>query len=106
MNGPLLPLNEVPEDFNFQIGMRLRVYHIGRAVNTEDDFYEYLITYLPWQSDAAILVNVTPGSAKAGFTYTGSVAIDRSNGGVKITKSAFRHTLGSELLHWFLVIEE
>lgn len=53
------PISEIDDKTKFYRGTRFRKYEVGlNVVNPEDDFYEYMLTIVPGESEYLLLTCV------------------------------------------------
>ncbi|EEM82801.1 hypothetical protein [Bacillus thuringiensis] len=58
-----MPLSNVDDDEEIWVGARVRLYNVG--MNRENNFYEYIISYIYDNTNYLQLTNLTTG--KAGY---------------------------------------
>lgn len=105
MTSKLRLLREINDNEEFFRGTILRKYNVGlndSVTNNEENYFDYLLVSLPWEKDM-IMINITKGSNKFGAGYTGSIPVNTSNGNFSVNKENLQHTLGEDLLDWFLI---
>jgi hypothetical protein len=108
MNSKLRLLREINDDEEFFRGTVLRKYNVGMnddVISNKENFYDYILARLPWENDM-VMINVTKNSSKFGAGYTGSIPVNTSNGNFSVNKKGFQHTLGEDLLDWFLIEQD
>lgn len=80
------PLNSIKQDEEFFKGTIVRFY-IDKSL-----FYDYLLTYAPWEENM-MLVNITSNDSKRGSVYGGTIPIDKSAGRFVVNKKDLN-------IHW------
>jgi hypothetical protein len=89
----------------FWYGTIFRVYNVGMnpdLVSPENDYYDYLLTLLPWETNDLALVNITENNYRRGHAYGGLIPI-HPDGGKFITRIELEKYLGPNLSDWYLI---
>lgn len=98
-------IKDLSYEERFWHGHVFRVYNVGmnpKLVNPENDYYDYLLTYLPWETNHLALVNVTANNHKRGMAYGGLIPI-HPGGDKFVTRMELEEYLGPKLSDWYLI---
>ena len=88
----LVPLTEINDDEEFFIGTRFRIYNVGLNVQKkEDDFYEYMLTQVPGESEHLNMSNVN--GHKAGYSLA---LVKLKIGTLVVTGKALKFSIGTK----------
>lgn len=92
----LIPINDIPDDYEIWKGTVFRVINIGMNVPKEKDFYDYMLVNIPWEADFLILVNVTHDNIKAGAVYGTAVKVLSPGVAATVSGKAIKEALSLE----------
>ena len=98
-------IDELSYEEKFWYGTLFRMYNVGmnpELVSAEDNYYDYLLTLLPWEPDYLALVNVTENNYRKGLAYGGLIPIHPS-GDKYVTRAELEEYLGPVLSDWYLI---
>lgn len=66
----LIPLKDVEDDREFWPGVVFRHYGTGsQNITPENDYYDYMLVRLAWESEHLIVVNISHGMHDAGHSH-------------------------------------
>jgi hypothetical protein len=98
-------IGDISYQEKFWYGTIFRMYNAGMnpdIVEAENNYYDYMLTLLPWESNHLALVNVTENNFKKGHAYGGLIPIHNS-GDKFVTRAELEIYLGPNLSDWFLI---
>lgn len=101
----MIKLTDIDETREFWSGTKLRKYKVGlNTPNADEDYYDYILAYAPWDKESMMLVNITEGIGKnkSGSVYAGVLSVKLETGKAIVTKSSFQHTL-EDFENWYLL---
>ena len=92
----LVSLLDIPDDYEIWRGSVFRVMNVGMNVPKEEDYYDYMLVGIPWESEFLILVNVTHDNTKAGAVYGTSVKVSAPGVASTVSGKAIKEALSLE----------
>ncbi|MBI1306215.1 MAG: hypothetical protein GC181_06335 [Bacteroidetes bacterium] len=99
----LTAIKELPKESRFLIGDKFRCFNVGMNVAPENDYYDYLLSYAPWQPEHVMLINITDKNSKAGFAFLALLEIDRSASPAGVTVETLINMVDDGITRWFLI---
>jgi len=88
-------LSEIDENLKLRRGAKIRL--MLHEPYGEEEYWDYMLVYLPDSPDYMRLVNVTSDSPKAGAVFRSKVKIDHSKNEAIVKKAALKTALGKTL---------
>jgi hypothetical protein len=100
-----IPITNLDYEEVFWYGTVFRMYNAGMnpdVVSPENNYYDYLLTFLPWEQEYLALVNVTLNNHKRGQAYGGLIPV-HARIGKCVTRLELEKYLGPVLSDWYLL---
>ena len=101
----LIKLSDIDDKLELWRGTKIRLVNNGIDMHPDDKFFDYLLVYIPWDSDFMTLVNITDKSHKLGATYAARISVDKTSKKIVVTKAGLRQALRQDFDHCFLIKE-
>jgi hypothetical protein len=96
-----IKLSEIDDNLKLWRGTKIRL--VLAEPYGKDEYWDYMLVYVPDDSGYMLLVNVTPGSPKAGAVFRSKVKIDHSKEEAVVKKADLKKAFGEDFEDCYLI---